>query len=400
MNILVINCGSSSIKYQLIDMDQERALFEGIFQNIGSENGELLHENTDGAQVERVVKQHCCATHAEALKLIDELIVETSTKHRLAPPQALGHRIVHGGDTFSEPVRISEDVLAAIKDLSNLAPLHNPVNAIGVEASMALYSDVPHVAVFDTAYHQTMPPHAFRYAIPDSWYQEHKVRRYGFHGTSHANVSKQAAGFLKKDLSELNMISLHLGNGASVAAIKSGQCVDTSMGLTPLEGLIMGTRCGDLDPEVPLYMQQATGESASSVSQELNKESGLKGLCGTNNMRDIVQRAESGDQQASLAVDMYCYRLIKYLGAYWAVLGRVDAVIFTAGIGENSIQIRERVCGAVESLGIKLDPKRNQSVSGDVFRISMDRSTTEVLVVDTNEELEIARQVLHLINQD
>lgn len=402
MNILVINCGSSSIKYQLINMNDEQALFEGIYQNIGSGNGELLHENyvrKNGGQteVERIVKPVSCATHAEALKLIDELIVEIRSKHNFSAPKAVGHRIVHGGDAFSEPVLIDHEVLDAVNGLSELAPLHNPVNVMGVEASMELYPQVPHVAVFDTAFHQTMPEYAYRYAVPASWYDDYKVRRYGFHGTSHANVVKQAAAYLGRELQQLNLISLHLGNGASAAAIQAGECIDTSMGLTPLEGLIMGTRSGDVDPEVALYIQQLTGETAADISQKLNKQSGLKALCGTANMRDIVQRSLAGDRDAELALDMFCYRIIKYIGAYWAVLGNVDAVIFTAGIGENSAQVRERVCSGISALGVKMDDEKNQGGSGDggdVYEISSHNSELKVLVVDTNEELEIARQVV------
>jgi acetate kinase len=282
--------------------------------------------------------------------------------------------------------------VAAIRALMALAPLHNPANLLGIEVCLELIPTVPQVAVFDTAFHQTMPPHAFRYALPESLYTEHAVRRYGFHGTSHAYVAKRAAQHLGLSLDRLNLITLHLGNGASAAAIQNGRCVDTSMGMTPLEGLVMGTRCGDLDPALGFYIGRATGLDPAAVETLLNKESGLKGLCGANDMREVLKRMDAGDAPARLAFEVYCYRIRKYLGAYCAVLGRVDAIVFTAGVGENAPAVRARACAGLDPLGIRLDTSRNDAASAEIEEIQQKNSVVKLLVIRTNEELEIAEQ--------
>jgi acetate kinase len=306
----------------------------------------------------------------------------------------IGHRVVHGGEAFREPVSIDEKVLEAIRDQIPLAPLHNPANLMGIEAARKVFPDVPQVAVFDTAFHQSMPPHAFTYALPYSFYALHHVRRYGFHGTSHFWVAKKAAAHLEKPLRVLHLITLHLGNGASAAAIRQGRSVDTSMGMTPLEGLVMGTRCGDLDPAIPFYLKRVTGMADGELEALLNKGSGLKGICGANDMREILQMADRGEPLAQLALELYCYRVKKYLGAYFAVLGRVDAVVFTGGIGENSATIRKRCCQGLEGLGITVDDGKNEKAGEEVLEIQRNGGLVKVLAVRTNEEREIAEQTV------
>jgi acetate kinase len=305
--------------------------------------------------------------------------------------------VVHGGELFTKPAIIDEDVVAAIRDLIPLAPLHNPHNLLGIEVARKRSPDILQVAVFDTAFHQTLPPHSFHYALPYELYTGHRVRRYGFHGTSHFYVAKEVAKYLGNPLEELNLITLHLGNGASAAAIQHGECIDTSMGLTPLEGLIMGTRCGDLDPAVHFYLMRQTGMSAYEVEKLMNSQSGLKGICGINDMRQIQAKAEAGDDRAILALDMFCYRIRKYIGAYSAVVGSTDAIVFTGGIGENSAVVRERTCSGLDKLGISLDLKKNKAVTGRISEIQKDGSALKIMVVATDEELEIARQTIDTI---
>jgi acetate kinase len=311
----------------------------------------------------------------------------------------IGHRVVHGGEAFREPVLIDEKVLETIRELIPLAPLHNPANLLGIEAARQVFPGVPQVAVFDTAFHQSMPPHAFIYALPYSFYVLHRVRRYGFHGTSHLWVAKKAASHLEKPLTAINLITLHLGNGASAAAIRQGLSVDTSMGMTPLEGFVMGTRSGDLDPAIPFYLSRVTHMAYGDLEALLNKGSGLKGICGANDMRGILQMANRGEPQAQLALELYCYRIKKYIGAYSAVLGRVDAVVFTGGIGENASVIRERVCGGLENLGITIDRAKNETARGNVAEIGKNGAPVSVLVVRTDEEREIAQQTISAIEK-
>mgnify|MGYP001815400741 FL=1 len=397
MNILVINSGSSSVKYQLIDMSTERVLTRGMVERIGETESRLVHRWRDsGGQWQETVRNSAIAGHREAFRLIGSVMQETGAIPA-AGLGAIGHRVVHGGERFREPALIDADVVAAIRDMSPLAPLHNPPNLAGIEVCLEQFPDLPQVAVFDTAFHQSMPAHAYRYALPEAWYSEHAVRRYGFHGTSHHYVAEQAAAHLQQPLDDLNLITLHLGNGASAAAIRAGRCVDTSMGLTPLEGLMMGTRCGDIDPAILFYMSRETGASAASLEGALNKDSGLKGICGENDMRTTRELADAGDARAQLAIGMYCYRIRKYIGAYLAVLGHLDALVFTAGIGENSPGIREQVCAGLEALGITLDTGRNHQQDDGIIEIQQPDAPLRVLVVQTNEEIEIARQTVNSI---
>lgn len=313
---------------------------------------------------------------------------------------AIGHRVVHGGSEFSEPTLVCEDTIEAIRSLEPLAPLHNPANLLGIEAAEARYPDRPHVAVFDTAFHASLPARAYRYALPKAMFEQHNVRRYGFHGTSHHYVMTEAAKHLGKPTESLNMIVLHLGNGASAAAISGGTCVDTSMGLTPLEGLVMGTRSGDIDPAIIFFLARMTGRSLDELKSMLNRDSGLKGLCGDNDMREILQRVADHDPDAELALEVYCYRIRKYVGAYFAALGSVDAIVFTAGIGENQPLVRRGACDGLEALGISIDEPRNSAADGSgISEIHSDSSSVKVLVVPTNEELELARQVVDCVSR-
>ena len=313
---------------------------------------------------------------------------------------AIGHRVVHGGEVFREATRIDGKVVEAIREQCHLAPLHNPANLVGIEVALERQPGVPQVAVFDTAFHQTLPPRAYRYAIPEEWYASHRVRRYGFHGTSHAYVAREAAARLGRPIEELNLITLHLGNGASACAIEGGRSVETSMGLTPLEGLVMGTRSGDLDPSVAGYVAGQAGLSPEKVEAALNRKSGLEGLCGASDLRDVLEREASADERAALAVDVYVHRIRKYVGAYTAVLGRVDGLVFTAGVGENSPDVRERVCDGLEGLGIRIDPARNRAQAAGSRTIHAEGGAVAILVVPTTEELEIADQTLRCVQGD
>jgi acetate kinase len=308
--------------------------------------------------------------------------------------------VVHGGESFREPTLINKKVIATIERLIPLAPLHNPANLLGIRVALEAAPHVPQVAVFDTAFHQNIPVHAFRYAIPKDLYETHHIRRYGFHGTSHYYVAKQAAALLNRKLESLNLISLHLGNGASAAAVKDGRSIDTSMGMTPLEGLIMGTRSGDIDPAIVFYLKRKTGLSRDEVESILNRQSGLKGICGVNDMRKIGELAAKGDAPARLAIEMYCYRIKKYIGAYHAILEHLDAVIFTGGIGENAGFIRAGVCEDLGHLGIEMDSQKNNRSSGKAFEIQREKSPVRLLVIPTNEELEIAEQTVQRITSN
>ncbi len=389
----VINCGSSSIKYEVFDRKKGIKLVSGLVERIGGAEGLMKQSvlQADGTFSEQVYTKRL-ANHRQAFVFIAKIHREKRIIQEDAELFCIGHRVVHGGELFREPAVIDDEVMDAIRGLIPLAPLHNPPNLLGIEAARMRFPGIPQVAVFDTAFHQTLPPAAYRYAVPAELYDEHQIRRYGFHGTSHFHVAREAALHLGRPLEELNMITLHLGNGASVAAIREGVCVDTSMGLTPLEGLIMGTRCGDLDPAIPFHLIRQLSLSVDRVEEILNKESGLKGICGFNDMREVQQRAEHGDERARLAFDMFCYRVKKYIGAYTAVLGRLDAVVFTGGIGENSEGVRSAVCTDLRQLGITLDERRNSSVTGKSAEIQEAGAPVRVLVVRTNEELEIALQ--------
>ncbi len=398
MKILVINSGSSSIKYQLFDMPAETVLASGVMEQIGETQSRLTHHTRNSkGEMEEIVKAEPVADHQGGFQLIGAVLSESGAVQDTNTLSGIGHRVVHGGEEFREPTLINDKVIETVRRLSPLAPLHNPANLTGIEVAMQSAPDVPQVAVFDTAFHQSIQIYAFRYAIQQDLYEAHHVRRYGFHGTSHHYVAKQAARLMDRPLNSLNLISLHLGNGASAAAVKGGISIDTSMGMTPLEGLIMGTRCGDIDPAIIFYLKRETGLARDEVESILNQDSGLKGICGVNDMRQIEELAQDGNPQARLAIEMVCYRIKKYIGAYYAVLGRLDALVFTAGIGEKSPLIRAGSCRGLSHLGIEIDPEKNNQKSKKAFEIQTRGSTVKVLVIPTNEELEIAEQTLACI---
>jgi acetate kinase len=397
IKVLVINSGSSSLKYQLFNMDDAAVLASGAVERIGEVQGLHSHRLHQGTDIIESRYEQSVADHREGLIRVGALLRESGVVTGLLELFAIGHRVVHGGESFRRPALINTAVVKQIRDMIPLAPLHNPANVMGIEVALQQAPDVPQVAVFDTAFHQSIPAHAYRYALPDRLYTEQHVRRYGFHGTSHGYVAKQAADLLGKPLASLRLISLHLGNGASAAAIAQGQSVDTSMGMTPLEGLIMGTRCGDMDPAIHFYLARATGLDFDEIESLLNRESGLKGICGANDMREVHRLAEAGDARARLALDMYCYRIKKYIGAYFAVLGGLDAVVFTGGIGENDARVREQCCSGLEALGIAVDVDKNASAASGAFDIHARTSPVSLLVIPTNEELEIARQTVSCI---
>ena len=392
-HVLVLNCGSSSIKYQLVNVTDGTAPARGLAERIGEATGRLTHSGLD----QKLRHDEWIADHEAGLRTILAAFEQTGPSLTGTTLAAVGHRVVHGGDEFADPVLITRDVVDAIDRLAVLAPLHNPANLAGIRVAQAALPDTPHVAVFDTAFHQTLPRHAFTYAVPAAWRDDHRVRRYGFHGTSVAYVSREAAKLLGRDTADCNLIVLHLGNGASATAVSNGNSVDTSMGLTPLEGLVMGTRSGDVDPAVVAHLRRVADLSADEVDSQLNRASGLTGLSGVNDMREIHRRAASGDDDAELALDVYCYRIRKYVGAYYAVLGRVDGIVFTAGVGENNPDIRARALSGLGRLGIHLDLIRNAATEHSARVVSTDDAAVAVLVVPTNEELEIARQSLAVI---
>lgn len=396
MNVLVINCGSSSLKYQLINADTEKALASGICERIGID-GKFKYKSNTGAKVEKDVTME---THETAIKIVLEALIdpENGVIKSLDEIGAVGHRVVHGGEKFAHSVVINDEVLKAIEECNDLAPLHNPANLIGINACKALMPNVPMVAVFDTAFHQTMPAKAYLYGIPSKYYDEYKIRRYGFHGTSHSFVSKRLAEFTGLDINNSKIIVCHLGNGASVSAVLNGESVDTSMGLTPLEGLLMGTRSGDLDPAIIEFIANKEGKNISEIMTILNKESGVQGLSGglSSDFRDLTAASEGGNVLATQALDVFAYRVAKYIGAYVAAMNGVDAIAFTAGIGENDDLVRADVVGYLGYLGITLD-KENNSKRGDDILISTPDSKVKVAIIPTNEELAIARETVALI---
>jgi acetate kinase len=393
--VLVLNSGSSSVKYQLLDMRDADRLAVGLVERIGEQTSRLKHTClATGSTRER---HGPIADHDTALKAVAEELAKDGLGLDSPELAAIGHRVVHGGMFFTEPTVIDDEVLTEIERLIPVAPLHNPANLTGIRTAMALRPDLPQVAVFDTAFHTTMPEHAARYAIDPAIADRFRVRRYGFHGTSHAYVSRATAALLGKAPEEVNVIVLHLGNGASASAVRGGRCVDTSMGLTPLEGLVMGTRSGDLDPAVIFHLHRVAGMSMDEIDTLLNKRSGLFGLCGDNDMREIQRRMDEGDQRARLAFEIYIHRLKKYIGAYYAVLGRVDAVAFTAGIGENAAFVREAAIAGLEGLGLEVDGERNAVRGGGARLISPEGARVAVAVVPTDEELEIAARTYELV---
>ena len=395
MNILVINCGSSSLKYQLINSETEGVLAKGLCERIGIDG--MLTYQPEGGEKEK--SEIAMPTHTEAINAV--LAALTNEKSgvikSLSEVGAVGHRVVHGGEKFTSSCLINDDSMKAIEECNDLAPLHNPANLIGIRACQELMPGVPMVAVFDTAFHQTMPDVAYTYGIPYEYYEKYKVRRYGFHGTSHSYVSKRTAEIVGKPYDQMKIIVCHLGNGASISAVNCGKSVDTSMGLTPLEGLVMGTRSGDLDPAIIDFVGKKEGLSLDEMNEVLNKKSGMLGISGvSSDGRDLEEAAESGNKRAQLALDVFDYRVIKYIGAYAAAMNGVDAIAFTAGIGENNIKMRKDVCSSLTYLGVKLDEEKN-NVRGEERIISADDSKVQVLLVPTNEELAIARETLALV---
>ncbi len=400
MKILVLNCGSSSVKYQLIDIDKNYALAKGTVSRIGMSEAVLTHKPHDRPEIKITGE---IIDHIVAIEYVISILL--SPNHGVIKDKseigAVGHRVVHGGEKFPESVFITPEVMAELRNCIELAPLHNPHNIRGINACKKILPSVPQVAVFDTAFHQQMPKHAYIYGLPYILYKKYGIRRYGFHGTSHYYVSQRASELLRKPVKELRIITCHLGNGASMAAVKGGISIDTSMGFTPLEGLLMGTRCGDLDPAVILHVMAREELSLQEANTLLNKHSGMQGVSGqSSDMRDIIQEAKEGHANSKLALDIYCYRIKKYIGAYTACMAGLDALVFTAGIGENSPMIRERCCEGLEFLGIELDEGRNENAVGVEALISKDKSKVRVFAIPTNEELVIAQETRKVIEVD
>lgn len=399
MKILVINAGSSSLKYQLIDVDTKVVIAKGLIDRIGIKNSNIIYKPSlgkTGFEIVRDVKDH-----TEAIRIVVDAMLDGNNGviKSMSEIDAVGHRVVHGGEKFTQPVLINDEVLAAIDTLTDLAPLHNPANMMGIKACREIMLNVPMVAVFDTAFHQTMPPEAYMYALPYEAYTDCMVRRYGFHGTSHNYVSKVAIELLNKPVEETKIVTCHIGNGSSVAAIKGGKCIDTSMGLTPLEGLPMGTRCGDIDPAIVLYLMKKLNLSASEMDVYMNKKSGVLALSGvSSDMRDIVAASREGNMRAELAIATLCYKIKKYIGAYTAAMDGVDAIVFTAGVGENAYYVRERVLNGLGYLGVVLNRELNEHCPrGQNVEITTPESRVKAYVIPTDEEMMIAEQTAALV---
>ncbi|RKZ26126.1 propionate kinase [bacterium] len=397
--VLTLNCGSSSVKYLLYNWDKRTPLARGIVERVTIGGSFIRHRHPEKGEIR---KEYECPTHKEAIELILSMLThpEYGVIKDYKEISAVGHRVVHGGERFTHSVLIDDEVLQTFKELCDLAPLHNPPNVLGIEAAKKVLPDVPHVAVIDTAFHQTMPPHCYIYAVPYEWYEKYRVRKYGFHGTSHLYVSRRAAVLLGKKPEEVNLITCHIGNGVSFTAIKNGKSYDHSMGFTPLEGLVMGTRSGDIDPAIVGFIAERENLTAQEVINILNKKSGVLGITGKyTDRRDILKAMEEGDERARLAFEIECHRMKKYIGAYMAILGRVDAIVFTAGVGEKGWETRERVLEGMEHLGIKLDRERNrQAVSRDKESIiSTDDSPVKVFVIPTDEEIVFVEDVIAII---
>lgn len=399
MDILALNCGSSSVKYQLFDWTRKEVIAKGVVERVTVGDSYIIHE-VPGRETYR--EEYECPDHTVAIHLIIKVL--TGKDHGVVSDMteisAVGHRVVHGGEKFTRSVKIDEEVLNAIKAVQHLAPLHNPPNIAGIEAAQANLPDVPHVAIFDTAFHQTMPQSAYTYPVPYEWYEKHGVRRYGFHGTSHLYVSKRASVLLGKAPKDCNIITMHIGNGVSHTAIKGGISVDTSMGLTPLEGAVMGTRCGDIDPAIPAFIQEREGLSPKEIDNLLNKKSGVLGVTGKyTDRRDIIEAAEEGCERSALALEIEAYRLKKYIGAYYASLGRLDAVVFTAGVGEMGWLIREKTLEGLEPMGIVLDKEKNRNTMTrkKETMITTSDSPVKVFVIPTDEELVFTEDVVAIL---
>ena len=396
MKILVINCGSSSLKYQLIDMETEELMAKGLVERIGIEGSRIKHE-TIGKEKKTI--ETPMQDHKRALELVMESLTneEYGAIKSLDEIDAVGHRVVHGGEDFAKSVVIDEKVLKGIEDNVEIAPLHNPPNIMGIKACQRLLPNVKQVAVFDTAFHQTMPAESYIYALPYEYYEKYKIRRFGFHGTSHKYITNRAAEMLEKDVNEVNLITCHLGNGSSICAVKNGKSIDTSMGFTPLEGLAMGTRCGDLDPAILPFIMEKENLSTDEINTLINKKSGVLGISGvSSDFRDIEAARDEGNKRAKLALDIFEKRVRGYIGSYMTEIDHVDAIVFTAGVGENSIEMRESIVNGLKSLGIKIDPERN-NVRGEDKLISADDSSIKIFVIPTNEELMIARDTKELV---
>ncbi|WP_112238646.1 acetate/propionate family kinase [Kribbella monticola] len=391
--VLVINAGSSSLKYSLVDADSGAAAASGLVERIGESEGRHTHRGPQGETSAALT----ASSHEDALQAAIDAFGTYGPALDQVGMVAIGHRVVHGGTYFAEPALIDDELLTRVSELISLAPLHNPANLAGMRVALRLFPDLPQVAVFDTAFHQTLPPAAHTYAVPHEWATDHGVRRYGFHGTSHAFVSAEAARMLGRPPSDVNLVVLHLGNGCSATAVRGGLSVDTSMGMTPLEGLVMGTRSGDLDPAIHAHLARELGWSLDKIDHLLNFGSGLKGLAGDNDFRELSRRRAAGDELAQLAFDVFCYRIKKYVGAYYAALGTVDAIVFTAGIGEHDAAMRAAALANLDRLGITIDHDRNTASCTDPRRISTDDSQVAVLVIPTNEEWQIARETLGVV---
>jgi len=398
MKILVLNSGSSSIKFQLFNMDNESTIASGLIEKIGENNSYAKLKVAKSGEI--FEKKGAIKDHQIGLEIMDELFKISNTLHNFKELDGVGHRVVHGGEIFNKSTIINAEVIAQIEQNSALAPLHNPGHLAGIRNAMAKSGEaVPHIVVFDTTFHKTMPEYVYRYALPYDLCKRLHIRKYGFHGISHNYVTKKAASMLGISYDNFNAISLHLGNGASICAVQGGKSVDTSMGLSPLEGLIMGSRSGDIDPAVLTYLLNLGEITANDIDDLLNKKSGLLGICGSNDMRDVVEKMHTGDERAKLAFDMFCYRVKKYIGAYSAVLGRVDALIFTGGIGENAPNSRSKICGDLSVLGIDIDHDLNYARSCEARCIDAKGAVIRTFVIPTNEELEIANETKRLITK-
>ena len=399
MNVLVVNCGSSSLKYQLLDMTTETELAKGLFEKIGDQDAIFTHKRPNADKLERVEP---ILNHKEALRILLDILVdaEYGVIKSMDEIDAVGHRVVHGGEKFADSVLITPAVMEALEECCALAPLHNPPNIQGIEACQAIMPNVPQVAVFDTAFHQTMPQSHYMYAIPYEYYEKYKIRRYGFHGTSHKYVAHKAAEYLEEPIERLKLITCHLGNGSSIAAVDQGKVVDTSMGMTPLAGLMMGTRCGDLDPSVVNYLKYTLNITGHELDEILNKKSGLLGISGvSSDKRDVEEAAAAGNKRAQLASDMLNYQIKKTIGSYIAAMGGVDAIVFTGGIGEHDAIARAKICHHMDWLGIRIDTEKNKHPVGDVCEITAWGAKVRTLVIATDEELMIARDTKEVIEK-
>ncbi len=398
MKVLVVNCGSSSLKYQVLDMGNSELLAKGLVERIAIDGSVINHEKTG---MDKFVLEAPMSNHKDAIGYVLDALVskDHGVINSMDEISAVGHRVVHAGEKYASSVLITPDVMDALEECSDLAPLHNPPNIMGIRACQELMPDTPMVAVFDTAFHQTMPAEAYIYAIPYEYYEKYKIRKYGFHGTSHKYVAERAAELLKKDVGQLKIVTCHLGNGASCAAVRNGICIDTSMGFTPLDGLVMGTRSGAVDPAIITFIKEKEELSADQVVSILNKKSGMLGVSGvSSDFRDVEQQAEKGNERCSLAIKIFAHRVKSYIGSYMAQMDGADVIVFTAGVGENDIMMRELICSDMEVMGIKIDPDRN-NIRGEERIISADDSKVAVMLIPTNEELVIARDTAEIVGK-